>query len=232
MKKTNVIVSGCTGRVGQELIQLLNLNSKTDFIFGFGSKTKSAEVIAKFKSAPANTVVIDFSTPQGLSRTTNLCLNYKIPLVSGTTGLTSKQHKELKSLSKKVPVLWSPNMSRGVNLFLKMISALGQQLETYDLMLEDKHHIRKKDSPSGTAKLIAQAVREQVKTKAMPIESTRGGGIIGIHKLWLMGEEETLTIEHTATNRAVFARGAIDAAIWLQNKSPKVYSFQDFLIGK
>jgi 4-hydroxy-tetrahydrodipicolinate reductase len=120
-------------------------------------------------------------------------------------------------------------MSIGINLFLKAIESLGQVAKTYDWQIEEFHHKRKKDSPSGTAKWLQQSAEKAKGEKLPAVMAGRGGGIYGIHKLWLMGEEETLTIEHTALSRALFARGALTAAKWIQAKRPGFYSLQDVL---
>ncbi len=157
------------------------------------------------------------------------CVKNKIPFVSGTTGITAVDKKLLKSAAKKIPVLWSPNMSVGINLFLKVISALGSNLSKFDLQIEEAHHAKKKDSPSGTAKILQESAEHVAKRKLPPVLATRGGGIIGVHKLQLMDEEEILTIEHTALQRSVFAKGAISAAIWLSKRKAGFYNMQDVL---
>ncbi len=216
--------------MGQELINLLQSHDKAEFAFGLNrqvsapTKAQSADL----KKSPP--VVIDFSLPEAFSEVLSLCIKHQWPLVSGTTGLNNKDAQAMKQMSQQIPILWAPNMSVGVNLFLSVIETIGEKFKNYDLILEDKHHSRKKDSPSGTAKLLQAAV-QKASGRAPEVQSVRGGGIVGIHKLWLMGEEETLTIEHSATRRAVFARGAIEAALWLKVQHPGLYTFQDFLRG-
>lgn len=218
-KKLQVALQGQNGRMGEEISKLLKSHGQAQKVEG---------KIYDLNPKKIN-VLIDFSSPKGMYEALEWCIENKIPFLSGTTGLLPKDEARLKSASKKIPVLWSPNMSFGVNLFLKIIQTLGKNLNQFDLQIEEAHHIKKKDSPSGTAKILQNEVERVAGINLPKILVSRGGGIIGVHKLHLMAEEEVLTIEHTALNRAVFARGAIAAAIWLQNKPAGAYTMQDVL---
>ena len=217
--KIKILIQGRSGKMGGEIEKLL-------------SHHKHAQVCdLELNQATKKDVdvVIDFSSPAGMRASLKWCVKMKVPFVSGTTGIYSADLKSLKAAGKKTPVLWSPNMSVGINLFLKLIQSLGKIVSHYDLQIEEAHHSRKKDSPSGTAKILQAEVERVGKIKLPSVLSTRGGGIIGIHKLHLMDEEEILTIEHTALQRSVFAKGAIAAAIWLSKKQPGFYNMQDVL---
>jgi 4-hydroxy-tetrahydrodipicolinate reductase len=177
-------------------------------------------------------VLIDFSLPKGLPKTLQWCRKNKVPCVVGVTGLRTREQKLLKKTSSVVPVLWSANMSLGVNVFAKLIESLSRLLPDYDWQLEEFHHNKKVDKPSGTAKWLQNVAETNRKKKLPQVLSGRGGGIYGVHKLFLMGPEETLTVEHTALSRALFARGALTAAKWLVTRRPGLYSMGNVLDGK
>jgi len=221
--ETKFIIHGATGRMGQEIIALLKPSQYIPF-----------EQVYDLKSYK-NVVVIDFSSPQGLTNVIDWCEKHKVPLVTGTTGLEKRHFSQLKKMAKKVPVFWSANMSIGVNLFIRAISALGTKLEDYDLMIQEFHHTKKVDAPSGTAKILKEAVEAALansktkKKKNILMHSVRAGGIVGIHKLFLIADDVVFKMEHTALKRAVFAKGAIDVSKWIAGKNKNLYSMADFL---
>lgn len=175
-------------------------------------------------------VVIDFSSPEGLRSALKWCLVHGKPLVSGTTGLGPAQIKELKTAAKKIPILYSGNMSLGIAVFSAMMKSLAA-VKDWDFQIEEAHHGQKKDRPSGTALLLQDKLTEIVGNKVPAPQSIRGGGIPGIHTLWAMGPEEALTVTHTAFNRVVFARGALRAAFWLfDKKQAGLYDLSDLYI--
>jgi 4-hydroxy-tetrahydrodipicolinate reductase len=226
MAKVKIILNGASGKMGQEISRLLRGHARAELSHSVTARGASAWANVR---ASAGSVVIDFSSPAGMLAAAKWCAKNRVPLVSGTTGLTEAQFKRLSVTSRKTAVLWSPNTSVGINLFIKIIEAIGSGLDGFDLQIEEFHHAMKKDSPSGTAKLLQAAAERVLKKKLPPALSGRGGGIIGTHKLSIMGSEEVLTIEHVALNRGVFARGAIDAAIWLVKKSRGRYTMADVL---
>lgn len=173
-------------------------------------------------------LVIDFSLPHLTVDVVGWCLNHKKPLVSGVTGITEEQRALLASAGAQIPVLWAPNMSLGVAVMARMLSAFSL-LEGFEFQLEELHHKHKKDRPSGTALFLQERLHEAVGKVLPDPVAIRGGGIFGIHRIWAMGEEETITLEHTAMNRRVFARGALKAADWLLSKSPGLYRMDDVL---
>lgn len=227
MPKIKVILVGATGKMGHEIISLLSNDSRAKLLSGVMNDNKSELRAPKKKMT--NCVLIDFSSPAGFSMALKYCCNNRIPFVSGTTGLKAKHYSELKKASRKIPVLWAPNMSLGVNLLFNLIEKAGHTFASFDMQIEESHHKHKKDAPSGTAIALQKKVELAAQKKLPPILSTRGGGVVGLHKLKIMGEEEVLTIEHEALNRKVFARGAIEAAIWLAGKRKGLYEMKDFI---
>ncbi|OFZ13785.1 MAG: 4-hydroxy-tetrahydrodipicolinate reductase [Bdellovibrionales bacterium RBG_16_40_8] len=218
MIKAHIIVNGRNGRMGREIINLLSRS--------IDAKLHSGTALAKIKPTKL-AVAIDFSSAQGLRSVAAWCVKKNVPLVSGTTGLSDKDMKILKKASKKIPILWSPNMSPGINIILHMIDIIGAKANSYDIQIEEFHHTQKKDSPSGTAKMLQKAFIKNTNKVLPPILSGRGGGIVGNHKIWFMADQEIFTIEHTALNRSIFAKGAIIAATWLRRQPPGFYEFRD-----
>jgi len=216
-----IALVGASGKMGVEIQKL--------------AETAGLAVVAKidsdkdWKKAAARNVdiVVDFSAPEGLEGALKWCLANKKSLVSGSTGLSPKQHKEIKAAAKKIAILYSGNMSLGIAVFSSMIKSLGA-IKDWDFQIEEAHHAQKKDKPSGTALLLQEKLTAVVGSDVPAPHSLRGGGIPGIHTLWAMGPEETLVVQHTAFNRQVFARGALRAALWLfDKKEAGLYDLSD-----
>lgn len=233
MKKIRVAIVGVSGRMGQEIYSLANDTKKFLVTAGVGNSDaplEPAHYVKKISDLDPKhvDVLIDFSTPELTTSVAHWCQKNEIPLVSGTTGLANSQQKSLQVASKEIPVLWAANMSLGVTLVAEMLKILGQYQDA-QFQIEELHHTRKKDAPSGTALFLQRVLQEQRKEKLPDPLSIRGGGIFGIHRIWAMAEEETITIEHTAMNRKVFARGALQAAEWLVSQKPGLYRMADVL---
>jgi 4-hydroxy-tetrahydrodipicolinate reductase len=173
-------------------------------------------------------VVIDFSMPELTAAVTSWCADRKVPLVSGVTGLSAEEKSLFMKIAKTTPVLWSPNMSLGIAVMSRMLAEFSR-LDGFQFQIEELHHIRKKDKPSGTAIHLQQKLKEAVGEDVPAPLAIRGGGIFGIHRAWAMGEEEMITLEHNAMNRRVFARGALKAADWLLDQQPGLYAMDDVL---
>ena len=178
-------------------------------------------------------LVIDFSSPQSLEKSLEICEELGLPLISGTTGISDGLQKKLKLASKKIPALWSPNMSIGIAVLKKAIQLLGQ-LEDFDFQVEEFHHNQKKDRPSGTALALQQTLKKslaQKKAATLPEPLVvRAGGIVGIHKVYATSQNEMICFEHTAMNRKVFADGALLAGEWLIGQQPGLYTMEDLFV--
>lgn len=232
-KKAKLGLIGASGRMGQSFETLLQDSSDFEYYVGVSRSKVAAPKhhVAQIKNkGPLNDVDvwIDFSSPELIAEVLDLAVKNKRPLVIGTTGFIEKQKELIKKASLKIPILWSGNMSLGVQILLKALDAF-QGIDGYDFQVEEIHHKRKKDAPSGTGIMIKTKLDEVVKQKTPEILSVRGGGIFGVHKVWAMSEEEVITIEHSALNRAVFARGALGAAKALLKKKPGLYSMKDVI---
>jgi 4-hydroxy-tetrahydrodipicolinate reductase len=193
-------------------------------------------------------VVIDFSTALAVPELFGLCERHGVAIVSGTTNLDAKGLSALDKAAKKVAVVWAPNMSRGVQVLAEVVQHAMRRLGAeFDVEIVEVHHRRKIDSPSGTAVRLADAAR-QVRSELtevrgrdgevgarrpeeMAVLGVRGGDVIGDHTVHLLGDSERLELTHRATNRDLFARGAISAARFAARKGPGRYSISDVLDG-
>ncbi len=168
--------------------------------------------------------ILDFSSEEGLKNAIEFCIEKKIPVVSGTTGIDKRIFEEAR---KNIPVLYSPNFSLGVNLIFHFLNSFPENLkEFFTSYILEAHHTSKKDKPSGTAKKIAEYTN--------PVEtfSIRAKDEPGTHFLFLYGDGETIEIIHRARTRKIFAIGAILACEWIIGKEPGLYSMEDIWTGK
>lgn len=226
MAKTRILLFGASGRMGQEILKTANEDRQIEVVACVGrGAEKNLTKLSKVNAKDID-VVIDFSLPEGFSEILDWCVTQGKPLVSGTTGLEASQREKLKIAAKKIAVIWTANMSMGVAALAKVLRSL-PEMDGFDVTIEEFHHNRKKDRPSGTALHLKKALEEGGKNKAQEVVSVRGGGIFGIHKVHFMAQEETLTFEHVALSRAVFARGALRAAKWIAGKKKGSYSIED-----
>ncbi len=232
MSKKRVAVVGSSGRMGTELLRLLREDSVLEFSVGVSRSAvahleQTVDSIEKIDPKSVD-IIVDFSLPEASEAVINWCVNNQKTLVSGTTGISESTKASLVRAAQKIPVLWSPNMSLGVAILNKVLSQL-PRVEGFEFQLEEFHHAQKKDMPSGTAILLQNTLESRLGKKVNAPLSIRGGGIFGIHKIHMMGQEETLTFEHNALNRAVFAKGALVAAKWIVGKPPGYYQMADVL---
>ena len=199
---------------------------------GVSSRPANGEIkiVANVKDLDASQVdvIIDFSLPELTLGVAQWCQQNRKPLVSGVTGIQDAHRSALAAVGKVAPTLWAPNMSLGVAVMARMLAQFSS-LEGFEFQIEELHHNKKKDRPSGTAIFLQDKLKEAVGENVPDPLAIRGGGIFGIHKVWAMGEEETITLEHTAINRRVFARGALKAARWILTQPPALYRMDDVL---
>ncbi len=191
-------------------------------------------------------VIIDFSSPKSLSLIVQYAKKTFTPLVSGTTGYSVQEMEFLKSLSEEVAILYSANYSFGVAVMRKMLEDISKSIleNGFDVELIEAHHNKKVDSPSGTAKLLMNAIdpNEELAPiygrvgmcgvrdrKEFGIHSIRGGTVAGTHSVTFWGEDESIELIHTATSRRIFALGALSAARKIKNKSKGLYTFDEIM---
>ena len=193
-------------------------------------------------------VIIDFSSPQGLISLINAALNNPKPIVTGTTGLNDAQKAIMLESSAKMPILHASNMSRGISVLNKLIKIAAQKLVDSNIEIIEMHHKHKKDSPSGTALMLANTciesrglsrdnlrlegrsgiIRERCDNEIC-LHSLRGGDVVGKHVVGFYLDGEYLELSHTATNRMTFVNGAIAASKWIFDKPNALYSIEDVL---
>ena len=226
MKKLKIGILGSSGRMGQE-VQTVILAS--GHILGPQISSDNFKNFLSDRKNPGVDVWIDFSTPEVLKTFLTHLDQFPTALVSGTTGVSLQLMAELKKRSKKSAVFWAPNMSVGIAIITQMIESF-KSLNDFDFQIDETHHKHKKDSPSGTAILLQNKLQEVVGKKKLPKPlSTRGGGVFGVHRIQALSEEEVISIEHTALNRQVFAKGALWAALKIRNLKPGFYEMKDLL---
>jgi len=235
-QKLKVGLVGASGRMGQEITEILKTKTDMELHLAVCRSASLAEFAytrptPNCPEAKEVDIWIDFSSPELLKKLLSVAMKNKAPVVSGTTGLTAADHAALKRAAKSIPVLWASNMSLGVAVLAEALEVFSR-IRSFDFQIEEFHHNRKKDRPSGTAKSLQEKLEKAVGRKLPEPLSIRGGGIFGIHKIHAMAEEEHIVFEHMALNRAVFARGAVEAAQWLCSKKKGFYSMRDVLYNE
>ncbi len=202
-------------------------------------------ILARLQGA----IIIDFTAPESSVATAAAAAAHGAAQVVGTTGLSEEQQKELAGFAAKTPIFWSPNMSVGINVLVKILPELVRLLgEDYDLEMTEIHHNKKKDAPSGTALRLAEAMlaarnwqlgdacccREGMvgerPRREMGLQAIRGGDVVGVHTAYFIGPGERIEVTHHAHSRDNFAQGALRAARWLAGQKPgRLYGMNDLL---
>ncbi len=248
---TNIILSGCNGKMGQVISRLVMERDDVQIVFGFDINTENKfgyPVYDSFdKAYEKGDVVIDFSHPACFDAVVQYCKTTKTPLVMATTGLDEAQNKELCDLSDIIPVFKTANMSLGVNLIVNLVKKAALILEdNFDIEIVEKHHNQKIDAPSGTALMIADeissvlsdtpeyvydrhSVRKKRSKKEIGIHAVRGGTIVGEHEIIFAGNDEIIEIKHTAMSKEVFAVGSIKAALYINGLKPGMYDMKNIM---
>lgn len=213
-----ITVVGATGHTGSKVVELLNSDEIAGMI---SSKTTDSEFEEAIRHSSA---VIDFSRPAAALKAAKICEKYSVPFVCGTTGFSTEEFKTLKSYSKNTPILYASNFSLGIYVMKQLLKICEKSLDDFDISIIDRHHNKKKDSPSGTTLTLAQQLR-----KTPQIVSLRIGGVVGDHICSFTSDNEEITIEHRSFDKKVFAAGAIKCARWLSSAKPGYYSLEEFM---
>ncbi len=209
---------GATGKMGTEIQALFNEKGhQCVFKFDLDGEWKSEEP----------ELLIDFSTASNFSRTVDYVINYNVPLIMGTTGLTDEQKGAVRFLSKKLPIVQSYNFSIGIQLLLDCVQVIKSKVSDWDISIEEIHHQFKKDKPSGTAIMIREKIGIDVS-----ISSLRTGDVPGTHRIKSSTPGEILLIEHQALSRKAFADGVLRSAEFLIHKKNGLYHFADVINKK
>ena len=250
MDKLKVLVNGCTGKMGKEVIDCISENSEFEVLCGFCQKEVQNfpfpvyRDINSIKLIPD--VIIDFSVPVATFSILDFAKENKIPMVIATTGFSEEELSKIKEYAKYIPIFLSSNMSFDICLMQKVLATLAQNLPNTDIEIVETHHNRKIDSPSGTALMLADSInqacenkytynfsrlqeRKPRETNEIGFSSIRGGNIVGEHTVKFMGADETFEITHTCYSRKVFANGALKAAKFLVTQKNGFYNMNDLL---
>lgn len=239
-------ISGCTGRVGQLLVHELQANAWNGIALSSGLTRSIPKEPANYliTDSPETLllnadVIIDFSTPEATSKLVWLAAKAHKPMVIGTTGLNAAQEKELQDASRECAIVYAANMSIGVTLLSALVEQAAKKLNAdWDIEVLETHHRRKIDAPSGTALMLGRATGRNAapidrsgkrETGALGFAIRRGGDVVGEHTVGFYGEGERIELSHIATDRRLFARGAIKAAQWVAKQPPGLYSMKDVL---
>lgn len=232
-------IAGACGKMGRRIFELAALDR--DLEVAFALEKKGTPLIGKemgklkVSSNPDGLflvdVLIDFTLPEATDEHLDYIGRHKKALVLGTTGLSDAQITKVEEVAKIVPVVFSPNMSIGVNVLFSILPEIAKKLgPDYSVEIMEAHHKAKKDAPSGTAKKLAEVIT-QVTKKDVPMHSVRLGDIFGDHTIVFCGNSERIEIKHQAHSRDLFAVGALKAAKWVIGKPTGLYSMQDVLKG-
>jgi len=255
MKKINLAISGCMGRMGQQLIK----SSKKNKNFKLVTLTENRLINKKFngikpelnsdKSFKTTDIIIDFTVPNCTLEILKIATRLKKKVVIGTTGFNKSQENLIKKYSKKIPILKAGNMSLGINLLMYLTEIASQSLNNeYLSKILEIHHKHKKDYPSGTAFMLGKGIadgknknlynligKKFLNKKSFPygkkinFNSIRKGEIIGEHEVRFSSGKETITLNHEAFDRELYSDGALTASKWLMKKKPGLYSMRDLL---
>ncbi|MDB2500267.1 4-hydroxy-tetrahydrodipicolinate reductase [Candidatus Pelagibacter bacterium] len=255
MKKINLAITGCLGRMGQQLIKSSKSNNNFKIVALTESKTINKKIFGikldintneAFKKAD---VIIDFTIPKCTLEILKIASKLKKRIVIGTTGFTQNEERTIKKYAKKIPILKAGNMSLGVNLLMYLTEIVSGSLgDNYLSKVLEVHHKHKKDHPSGTALMLGNGIangknknlynligKKFLNKKSFPFgkkinfNSIRKGEVIGEHEVSFSSGKEIIKLNHEAFDRALYSDGALSAAKWLSNKKAGLYSMRDLL---
>ena len=255
MKKINLAISGCMGKMGQQLIR----SAKSKKNFKIVSLTENRKINKKiFGILPVlnslsafkkSNVIIDFTIPECTIEILKIAVKLKKRIVIGTTGFTKEDENLIKKFSKEIPILKAGNMSLGINLLMYLTEIASKSLgKNFLSKIFEVHHKHKKDHPSGTALMLGEGIatgknksldniigKKYLNKKSFPygskinFNSLRKGEVIGEHEVSFSSGKEIVTLNHEAFDRSLYSEGALAAAKWLINKKPGLYSMRDLL---
>ncbi len=255
MKKLNISITGCMGRMGQQLIKTI----KKDTIFKLKSLTEGRPISKKINGikiqvntddAFRNTdVIVDFTIPRCTFEVLKIASKLKKKVVIGTTGFTKKEEELIKKYSRKIPILKAGNMSLGINLLMYLTEIASSSLgNSFLSKVYEVHHKHKKDHPSGTALMLGKGIAVGKKKdfykmignkyfnkrtfpygRKINFNSIRKGETVGEHEVKFSSGKEIITLNHEAFDRALYSEGALTAAKWLMSKKPGLYSMRNVL---
>ena len=255
MKKINIAITGCMGRMGRQIIKSSKKNKDFNLVALTENKIKNKKIygiqpslnnISAFKKT---NVIIDFTIPKCTLDVLNIASKLKKKVVIGTTGFTEREENLIKKFSRKIPILKAGNMSLGVNLLMYLTEITSQSLgNNFQSKVYEAHHKHKIDYPSGTALMLGQGIaigkgkkiyslvgKKYLNKKSFPysnkinFNSIRKSSVVGEHEVRFSSGKEIIKLNHESFDRSLYSEGALTAAKWLMNKKPGLYSMRDLL---
>lgn len=247
-----MIMHGCNGAMGQVITGLVSKMEDITIVAGIDMTDNKQNEYPVFTSLEdcdvAADVIVDFASVKAVDHLLDYCAAHQMPVVVCTTGLSEEQAARVSEAARSTAVLRSANMSLGVNLLLKLVAEAAKTLAAagFDMEIVEKHHNQKIDAPSGTALALADSLneamngeyhyqydrstkREKRDKKEIGIQAVRGGSIVGEHDVIFAGQDEVVTFSHTAYSKAIFAKGAVEAARFLAGKPAGLYNMSDVI---
>ncbi|MDF2542755.1 MAG: dapB [Herbinix sp.] len=249
---TNIILRGCNGKMGQVITEMVDADDNVVIVAGIDislERINKYPVYQSFSQCNVKAdVIIDFSSPKGVEEMLQFAIERGVGIVLCTTGFTKEQLQLIEEASYRIPILKSANMSMGINLISKLIKEAARILSEadFDIEIVERHHNRKVDAPSGTALALADAMNEALSNqfnykydrstervqrdkKEIGISAVRGGTIVGEHEVIFAGTDEVIEIKHIAYSKAIFAKGAVQAAKFLPSQPAGFYQMSDMI---
>lgn len=246
----DILLVGATGQMGNTVIDLCKNSINYNIVAGVGKKdnnTYNFPIYENIQNIKENfDIIIDFSYYKLLDNILDFNAKEKKPLVIATTGHTKNQINKINISSKKYPILYSGNMSLGINLLLGVVGEISKQFDESDIEIVEKHHNLKIDAPSGTAKMLFNSVNKsrndtlimntnrfdnlsKRSNKEVGVHSIRGGNIVGEHTVIFASDDEVIEITHKASSKTIFAKGALKASEYIVNKSNGLFNMNDII---
>lgn len=252
---TKIIMNGCNGQMGRTITRLVDESENAEIVAGVDPNAEKLSHYPVFQDIDQcdveADVIIDFSSANAIDHLLDYCERTNTPAVICTTGLSDDQVQRITEVAESTPMLRAANMSLGINTLFKLLENAAKVLSPagFDMEIVEKHHNQKVDAPSGTALALADVLkatagvdhyyvydrsktREKRAAKEIGISAVRGGTIVGEHEVIFAGEDEVITMKHTAYSKAVFAKGAIEAAIFLAGKDKGLFDMQDVIASR
>ena len=244
-----IIICGICGKMGENLLDLLRTDD-AEVVCGVDIGTNAKVTVPVYKNfediKEKADVIIDFSSPAALKDETEWAIKHNIPVVLAATGYSNEQLEYIEECAKKIPIFKTANFSLGINLLVKLVKTAAEVLgENFDIEIIEKHHNKKADAPSGTALMLADGANSAFENKKeylggreglvgkrgneIGIHAVRGGTVVGEHEVMFAGEDEIITLSHSARSKKVFAAGAVKAAKWIVGKPAGKYDMTDIL---
>ena len=250
----NIALSGCCGKMGHAVANSVKQREDCRIVCGvdvYNDNTYDFDIYSNFDEIAEDIdVIIDFSNPSCLNGLLNFAKKNNLPAVLCTTGYSKDEVASIKESSKQIPIFYSGNMSLGINLLIEISKQAAKVLgDSFDIEIVEKHHNQQIDAPSGTALMIADSISKELPSEPqyvydrhsyrkkrskneIGIHSVRGGTIVGEHDVIFAGQDEVVTISHSAQSKGVFAAGSVNAAVFLTNKPAGMYDMSDLLSSK